>query len=141
MLWLKVVHILFIVTWFAGLFYLPRLFVYHAMLDRLAEPQGHQRFIVMARNLYFGIMLPSALLATLSGLWLAWEWYQFKAVWIHSKIGLIVMLWGYQGLCGKYRRQLADGINTHSSLFYRWFNEAPVLLLIAALYLVVYKPF
>ena len=141
MLWLKTLHIVSVVTWFAGIFYLPRLFVYHAMMDIHAEPHAHERFIEMERKLYRGIILPSAIVTTLSGLWMAWEWYQLKPLWLHMKIALIVVLWGYQGFCGRYRRLFSLGQNTHSHIFYRWFNELPVIVLIGAVYLVVFRPF
>lgn len=141
MLALKAFHIIFVVTWFAGLFYLPRLFVYHAMMDIHAEKLAHERFIIMERKLYRGIILPSAILTTLSGLWLGWEWHRLSPLWLQVKIGLVVALWGYQGICGRFCRAFANGSNRKSHMFYRVFNEAPVIVLIGAVFLVVLRPF
>lgn len=137
----KAIHIISVVTWFAGIFYLPRLFVYHAMIHPQEEPLADQRFALMERKLYRGIMLPSAVVATLSGLWLAWDVYGFKPLWLHIKIALVLALWIYQWFCARYRRDFALGKNQHSHLYYRWFNEIPVLILIGAVFLVILKPF
>lgn len=140
MLWIKAFHLIFVVTWFAALFYLPRLFVYHAMSD---DSLSVARFKVMERKLYWGIMTPSAVLATALGTWLVWlnpAWY-FSQGWLHAKLGLVLALWIYHGYCWRFLRSFAQDRNRHSHVFYRWFNEAPVLLLIGIIILVIVKPF
>lgn len=141
MLWLKAFHIIFVVTWFAALFYLPRLFVYHAMTE---DEISNERFKVMERKLYRGIMTPSMILVVALGLWLlfdyAWDAYKLMG-WLHVKISLAVVLIGYHFYCGKLMRDFRDNSNRHSHIFYRWFNEFPVLLLIAIVILAIVKPF
>lgn len=137
MLWLKSFHIVFMVTWFAGLFYLPRLFVYHAMTD---DETGRARFKVMERKLYYGIMTPGAVLTLALGLWL-WLGYGFSGGWLHAKLALVAVLVGYHLWCGKLLRDFRQQRNTRSHVWYRWFNEFPVLILIAVVILVVVKPF
>ncbi len=141
MLWVKALHIIFMVTWFAGLFYLPRLFVYHAMAS---DSTSIERFKVMERKLYYGIMLPGAILTIASGLWLlqAYAWGLYKhSLWLHVKLALVVILVGYHGYCGYLRRRFAINQNRHSHVFYRWLNEFPVLILIGCVVLVVVRPF
>ncbi|HAU40945.1 MAG TPA: TIGR00701 family protein [Gammaproteobacteria bacterium] len=138
MLWIKALHIIFMVTWFAGLFYLPRLFVYHAMsADRATQDQ----FKVMERKLYFGITTPGGVLTIASGLWL-WLGYGIgsQSLWLTGKIALVVVLAGYHLWCGHMVEQFAQDKNRHGHMFYRWFNEFPVLVLIGAVLLVVVKP-
>ena len=137
MLWLKALHIIFMVTWFAGLFYLPRLFVYHAMSDDAASIE---RFKVMERKLYYGITTPGAVLTVVFGTWL-WLGYGFSGGWLHAKLALVAVLIGYHLWCGRLVRLFRDDANTRSHVFYRWFNEFPVLLLVAIVILVVVKPF
>jgi putative membrane protein len=130
-----------VVTWFAALFYLPRLFVYHAMCE---DEAGRERFKVMERKLYRGIMMPSALLVLLFGGWLMsfYSHEQLAAMhWLHAKLTLVVILFAYHGLCGRYVRYFAKDSNQHGHVFYRWFNEVPVLILIAVIILAVVKPF
>jgi putative membrane protein len=139
MLWLKAFHLIFIVTWFAGLFYLPRLFVYHAMCG---DEISNTRFKVMERKLYFGIATPSAILATILGLWILiaqWSFYQTQ-IWMHIKLSLVIILWAYHLWCFKYLRQFKQDRNQHSHVFYRWFNEFPVLILVAVVILVIVRP-
>lgn len=141
MLYVKALHIAFMVTWFAGLFYLPRLFVYHAM----AEDQiSKDRFKIMERKLYFGIMLPGAVLTTVFGIWLlidyAWAAHA-KSGWLHTKLVLIAVLIAYHIHCGKLLKDFKADKNTHSHVFYRWYNEFPVLILLAVIILAVAKPF
>jgi putative membrane protein len=141
MLWVKAFHLIFVVTWFAALFYLPRLFVYHAMCE---DEAGRERFKVMERKLYRGIMMPSALLVLLFGGWLMsfYSHEQLAAMhWLHAKLTLVVILFAYHGLCGRYVRYFAKDSNQHGHVFYRWFNEVPVLILIAVIILAVVKPF
>ena len=140
MLWIKAFHIIFVVTWFSGLFYLPRLFVYHAMAD---DVPSQARFKIMERKLYIGITTPSALLATFFGLWLLWLGWPgiLQQGWMHAKLALVIVLWAYHLMCQKYLKDFKHDRNTHSHVFYRWFNEAPVLLLVAIVILVVVRPF
>jgi putative membrane protein len=141
MLWVKAFHIIFIITWFAALFYLPRLFVYHAMCE---DEQGNERFKVMERKLYRGIMQPSALATLGFGGWLLsfYSWEMIAAMhWLHLKLVLVIMLLGYHHYCGRLLRLFRDDKNKHSHVFYRWFNELPVLVLITVVILAVVKPF
>ncbi|MDD5330350.1 MAG: protoporphyrinogen oxidase HemJ [Sulfuricella sp.] len=137
MLWIKAFHIIAVVTWFAALFYLPRLFVYHAMSE---DAIGIERFKVMERKLYRGIMTPSAIAAVGLGSWL-WLGFGFHGAWLHAKLALVALLLGYHWYCGKLLRDFRDDRNTRSHVFYRWFNELPVLILVAVVILVVVKPF
>jgi putative membrane protein len=138
MLWVKSLHILFMVTWFAGLFYLPRLFVYHAMTS---DAVSADRFKVMERKLYWGIMTPGAVLTIAFGLWLWLQWFRPATGWIHAKLALVALLVGYHLWCGKLVRDFAAGRNTKSHVWLRWFNEVPVVILFAVVLLVVLKPF
>jgi putative membrane protein len=136
MLWIKAFHIIFVVSWFAGLFYLPRLFVNHAMAT---EPAEIARLKLMEHKLY-RFMTPLAVLALLLGTWL-WLGYGFSGGWMHAKLALVVLLIGYHLYCGKLVRIFATDKNTRSHTFYRIFNELPVLVLMATTILVVVKPF
>jgi len=137
MLWIKSFHIIFMVTWFAGLFYLPRLFVYHAMSEDTAS---RERFKIMERKLFFGIMTPGALLTIVFGVWL-WLGYGFDGGWLYAKIALVVMLVVYHGYCGKLMFDFKLDRNRHGHVFYRWLNELPVVVLIAIILLVELQPF
>jgi putative membrane protein len=137
MLWVKALHIVFVVTWFAGLFYLPRLFVYHAMSQ---DELSLERFKVMERKLYWGIMTPSGVLTLLLGTWL-WLGWDFAGAWLYAKLALVALLVAYHLWCGKLMLDFRRGRNTKSDVWLRWFNEVPVLLLVAAVLLVVLKPF
>jgi protoporphyrinogen IX oxidase len=137
MLWIKALHIAFMVTWFAGLFYLPRLFVYHAMAQ---DSASLERFKIMERKLYYGIMTPGAVLTVVFGLWL-WFGFDFKGGWLHAKLLLVLVLIGYHVYCGKLLKDFKYDRNRRGHLFYRWFNEFPVLILFAVVILVVVKPF
>lgn len=137
MLWVKSFHVIFMVTWFAGLFYLPRLFVYHAMSE---DPTSIERFKVMERKLFYGIMTPGALITVALGLWL-WLGYGFTGGWMHAKFALVLVLIAYHAYCGKLLVDFKHDRNTRSHVFYRWFNEFPVALLIAIVVLVIVKPF
>ena len=138
MLWVKALHIVFMVTWFAGLFYLPRLFVYHAMAQ---DAQGIERFQVMERKLYYGIMTPGALLTLVFGLWLWLQWFRDAGGWMYAKLALVAGLIAYHLWCGKLLADFKRGRNRRSHVWYRWFNELPVLILLAVVVLVVVKPF
>jgi putative membrane protein len=137
MLWIKAFHIIFMVTWFAGLFYLPRLFVYHAMsTDKLSN----DRFIIMEGKLLFGIMTPGGILTIIFGIWL-WLGYGYNGTWLWLKILCVIALILYHIYCIKFFNQFKKNINTRSHIFYRWFNEVPVILLILITLLVVIRPF
>ncbi|MFN0316166.1 MAG: CopD family protein [Burkholderiales bacterium] len=136
MLWLKSLHIIFMVTWFAGLFYLPRLFVYHAMSE---DSVSTERFKIMERKLYFGIMTPGAVLTLVFGLWL-WLGYGFGGHWLQAKLALVAVLVAYHLYCGKLVADFKKNRNLHTHVYYRWFNEIPVLILVAIVFLVVLKP-
>ncbi|BAS68122.1 MAG: protoporphyrinogen oxidase HemJ [Gammaproteobacteria bacterium] len=140
MLWLKAFHIISIITWFAALFYLPRLFVYHAMSS---DKISIERFKTMERKLYRGIMMPSFILASVLGIWMLfdnWAYYSTQ-YWLHAKLTLVVPLIVYHFYCGHLLSVFKVDKNTRSHVFYRWFNEVPVLILIAVVILVVVKPF
>ncbi len=140
MLWVKSFHIIFMTTWFAALFYLPRLFVYHAMSD---DETSNERFKTMERKLFFGIMTPSAILTIILGLVLlngyAWEAFS-NTIWLHAKLWLVAILVVYHIYCGKLLKDFKFNRNQKSHVYYRWFNEFPVLLLIAIVILVIVKP-
>lgn len=136
MLWIKAFHIIFIVSWFAGLFYLPRLFVNHAMDVDTATAE---RLTLMERKLY-RFMTPLAVLALALGTWL-WLGYGFSGGWLYAKLALVVILIIYHLYCGKLVEDFAQQRNRRSHVFYRWFNELPVLILSASVILVVVKPF
>ena len=139
MLWVKAFHIIFMVIWFAGLFYLPRLFVYHVMAQDTATSA---QFKTMERKLYFGIATPGGILTILFGVWL-WIGYGIGAGsgWLAAKLMLVIVLVIYHLWCGRMLKEFQADRNTHSHVFYRWFNEFPVLVLIAVVLLVVFKPF
>ena len=134
--WVKSLHIIFMVTWFAGLFYLPRLFVYHAMAD---DAVSRERFKIMERKLYYGIMTPGAVLTILFGLWL-WLGYGFHGLWLDIKIPLVAILVAYHIYCGKLLVDFRHDRNQHSHVFYRWLNELPALVLVAVVILAVVRP-
>ena len=141
MLWVKAFHIVFMVTWFAGLFYLPRLFVYHAMAE---DAISIERFKVMERKLYYGIATPGAIITIALGVWMlvdyAWRMYANQG-WLHVKLALVAVLIVYHIYCGKLLNDFKHDRNRHSHVWYRWFNEFPVLILIAVVVLAVVKPF
>jgi putative membrane protein len=136
MLWVKALHIVFVTSWFAGLFYLPRLFVNHAMEN---DASTLARLELMEHKLY-RFMFPLAVLALGFGLWL-WLGYSISGGWLHAKLALVVGLIAYHAYCGKIMRDFKTGKNQHSHVWYRWFNEIPVLVLFAVVTLVVVKPF
>ena len=140
MLYLKVLHLTFAFAWFAALFYLPRLFVYHS---QATDEISIERFKVMEKRLYRGIMTPAALLTTVFGLWMttsAWTVY-VGATWFWIKVACVLFLFGYHGMCGRMCRDFANDANERTHVFYRWFNEVPLVLLIVILLMVVVKPF
>jgi putative membrane protein len=138
MLWIKALHIVAVVTWFSALFYLPRLFVYHAMSE---DTVSRERFKVMERKLYRGIAIPSMIAVLLLGAWTAsynWSYYS-GATWFWLKMALVGILLVYHHMCGFYLRSFAEDRNQHGHRFFRWFNELPVLLLVSIVLLVVVK--
>lgn len=141
MLWIKSIHLISVVTWFAALFYLPRLFVYHAMAD---DQISKDRFKVMERKLYRGIMTPSAFVVVAMGVWLL-SYFPINTLavmyWLHIKLVLVALLLGYHWYCGRLIKQFAADANTRSHVWFRVFNEAPVLALFAIIILAVVKPF
>jgi putative membrane protein len=137
MLWVKALHIVFVVTWFAGLFYLPRLFVYHALAE---DRPSIERFKVMERKLFWGIMTPGAVLTILFGMSLL-SWLPHPGGWLYAKVLLVALLVGYHAWCGKLLRDFAADRNRRSHIWYRWFNEVPTVILFAVVFLVVLKPF
>ena len=136
----KTLHIVFMVTWFAGLFYLPRLFVYHAQApadDRV----GIERFKTMERKLFYGIMTPGAVLTVAFGLWL-WLGFGITGAWLHAKVALVAILVAFHAYLGVLLRDFARDRNRHGHVFYRWLNEIPALpILFLAVWLVIAKPF
>ena len=135
--WIKALHIVFVTSWFAGLFYLPRIFVNLAMVEG-AGPE-RDRLLLMARRLY-RFMTPLGLLALGFGMWL-WMGFALPQGWLLAKLGIVVMLVVYHLYCGMLLDAFAEGRNQHSHRWYRWFNELPVMLLLGAVILVVVKPF
>ncbi|MCG8379070.1 MAG: protoporphyrinogen oxidase HemJ [Proteobacteria bacterium] len=141
MLWFKAFHLIFMVTWFAGLFYLPRLFVYHSMSD---DQISIERFKIMERKLYFGIMTPGGILTLVFGFTtlftIGWNSYS-NMYWMHIKLLLVFLLVIYHIYCGKLLIDFKYDRNKHSHIWYRWFNEVPVIFLIFIILLAVIKPF
>ena len=140
MLWFKALHIISVVCWFAALFYLPRLFVYHASCD---DEAGKERFKVMERKLYRGIMTPSAVLTVLFGsILIAYNpQYYMGAGWMHAKLFLVAVLLVFHYLCSQHLKNFRDDKNTRDHVYFRWFNEIPTVILIIVVILVVVKPF
>lgn len=141
MLWVKSFHIIFMVSWFAGLFYLPRLFVYHAMSE---DEISNDRFKTMERKLLHGIMTPAAIITTVLGLWMlaeyAWTSYS-SMLWLHIKLTLVVVLYIYHYLCYKHYLAFKQDRNQKTHVYFRFFNEFPVFILIAIIILITVKPF
>ncbi|MGP9798591.1 protoporphyrinogen oxidase HemJ [Halomonas sp. 86] len=141
-LWLKALHLMTMVTWFAALFYLPRLYVYHAMARDKGDDKAIAYFKTMERKLYRGIMTPSMILVLIFGgamLYLVPGW--FSQGWMHVKLTFVVLLIAYHHVCLIYLKQFAQDRCTKSHTFFRWFNEAPVIALVAIILLAVVKPF
>ena len=139
MLWVKAFHIIFVICWFAGIFYLPRLFVYHALAT---EEATREHLKIMERKLY-NFVTPFALLTLVSGLYLVsqnWDYYK-SAAWFHAKVFCVLLLFVYHFYCGKIVKELAISPPQKSHKFFRLLNELPVLLLFAIVILVVVKPF
>lgn len=139
-LWIKAFHIISMTCWFAGLFYLPRLYVYHSMSS---DSISIERFKVMERKLYRGITTPSMILTLTFGFWLLYlqEFSLLKQASFHAKLTLVLLLLGYHHACGRLLKAFANNANTRSHTFYRFFNEFPALMLLGIVILVVVKPF
>jgi len=139
MLWVKAFHIIFMVTWFAGLFYLPRLFVYHAESN---DEASNQRFKIMERKLYYGITTPGAVITIALGFWLIHQMGSdiLSTFWLQAKLLLVGVLVIYHIYCGKLLNDFKQDNNQHSHVWYRWFNEFPVVVLIAIILLVELQP-
>jgi putative membrane protein len=138
MLWIKAFHLIFMVTWFSGLFYLPRLFVYHAMST---DEISIQRFKIMERKLFFGIMTPGAVFTIIFGIWLlSYNWISFlQLTWMQAKLALVFLLLLYHIYLGKLLFDFKHNQNKHGHVFYRWLNEVPVIFLIAIILLAILK--
>lgn len=140
MLWVKAFHVIAMVTWFAGLFYLPRLFVYHAMSH---DAISHERFLIMERKLFWGIMTPGAAITVLLGLGMlvAGRSVYLSAGWMHVKLVIVAFLLLYHLWCGKLVRDFKRDQNAHNHIWYRWFNEVPVVFLATIVILSIVQPF
>ncbi|MDO9424582.1 MAG: CopD family protein [Methylobacter sp.] len=141
MLWLKALHLLFMVTWFAGLFYLPRLYVYHAMSG---DEISNEHFKIMERKLFFGIMTPGMVATLIFGFWMliAYDWTVYaNAGWLHAKLLLLMLTLIYHYFCYLWLLDFKHDRNLRSHIFYRWMNEVPVLFLVGIVILAVVKPF
>ncbi len=139
MLWVKAFHIIFVVCWFSGLFYLPRLFVYHSMSE---DQISKDRFVIMERKLFWGITTPSAIAAIVFGSWLLvanWSFYM-AWWWMHVKLGLVALLVAYHCYCWWYMMKLREDSSFKTHVFFRIFNEMPVFMLVGAVILIVVKP-
>jgi len=140
MAWVKAFHIIAVVCWFAAIFYLPRLFVYHAMSE---DKISKDRFIIMERKLFRGIATPSAVATVLLGIWLiSYDLsYYMSSGWMHVKLALVILLSIYHYFCWRIMIAFRDEKNTHSHVYFRYFNELPVFLLVGIVILVVVRPF
>lgn len=142
MLWVKGFHIIAVICWFAALFYLPRLFVYHCQAIAEGDSKGSERFKIMERKLYKAIMTPSMIAALILGLWLLvdrWDPYFKQAAWMHIKLTLVILLLGYHHVCGRFVKRFALDQNTKSERYFRVFNEIPVFILFAVVLLATLK--
>lgn len=139
MRWILAFHIIFMVAWFAGLFYLPRLFMYHALSS---DAISIDRFKIMEKKLFYMIMTPAGILTVIFGAILLlsnWQWYAAQG-WMHWKLTLVLLLWLYHGYCGYLLTCFRNHTNQKSATFFRWFNEIPTLLLMGIVILVIVKP-
>lgn len=138
-IWVKVLHVLAVISWMAGLLYLPRLFVYHAGVG--PESETARLFVVMEYRLYRYIMTPAMIVAWLTGIWLAWSGFGFRGGWLHAKLALVLVLSAHHGLQGKWRRAFSEGRNRRPARFFRIQNEVPTLLMVGIVIFVIVKPF
>ncbi len=135
----KAFHLVAMVAWYAGLFYLPRLFVYHSQTE---DQISRERFEIMERRLFRGIMTPSMVVTLVLGIWMLYlHPFWLTQGWMHAKLALILVLVVYHHVCIVHMKQLANGTNQRSHLYFRWFNEVPLIPLIAIVLLAVLKPF
>jgi protoporphyrinogen IX oxidase len=139
MLWIKSLHIIFMVTWMAAIFYLPRLFVYHVQALNENDTKGDGRFKIMERKLFWGIMTPGAIFTTVFGVWL-WLGYGITGKWMMWKLLLVLTLLVHHAACFVHLRAFRDGRNTRSEKYFRIMNELPVFALFGIVFLVVLKP-
>jgi len=139
MLWVKAFHVVFMVTWFAGLFYLPRLYVYHSMAD---DALSVERFAMMERKLFWGIMTPGGAATVLLGAWMLFSnaSYYAHARWMHFKLVTVALVLLYHIWCGKLLLDFSKGRNVHGHVWYRWFNEVPVVFLTVIVVLTIVRP-
>ena len=135
----KALHVIAIISWMAGMLYLPRLFVYHC--DAMAGSVQSETFKVMERRLYRAIMTPAMIVAWLSGIYLIWQGGWVASGWLHAKLVLVIAMSGAQGFFGRCVRDFASDRNGRSHRFYRLINEIPTLLMIGVVILVIVKPF
>lgn len=140
MLWVKALHIVFVASWFAGLFYLPRIFVNLAMVPPGSEAERARLLLMAGKLLRFTTLLAIPAVALGLALWLAWGIGR-GAGWMHAKLAIVLLTIGYHHACAVLLRKFRAGTNRRSHRWYRWFNELPVLFLLAAVILVVVKPF
>lgn len=139
-LWIKALHVMAVISWMAGMLYLPRLFVYHC--EAPAGSQQSETFKVMERRLLRAIINPAMIVAWLTGLWMAWEAFGFRGGWLHAKLFIVfVILSGFHGFLSRWRRDFEADRNQRSAKFYRIMNEVPTLCMIAVVILVIVKPF
>lgn len=138
--WIEAFHIIAVISWFAGIFYLPRLFVYHVMSE---DQISKDRFVVMERKLFWGIMTPSAVVTVALGVWLIAlaPGFYLQQGWLHAKLALVALVVGYHISCWWFMARLRDNLNTRSHKFFRVYNEVPVFALVGIVILVVVKPF
>lgn len=139
-LWVKSLHVIAVISWMAGMLYLPRLFVYHC--DAPKGSQQSETFKVMERRLLRAIINPAMIVAWITGLWMAWYVFHLKGGWLHAKLFLVfVLLSGFHGMLSRWRRDFEADRNVRSHKFYRMMNEVPTLIMIAVVILVIVKPF
>lgn len=140
MAWIKALHLISLISWFAGIFYLPRLFVYHAMSS---DQISHDRFVIMERKLFRGIMTPAAIVTVATGIWMISlaPAYYLQQGWLHAKLVLVALVIAYHISCGWFIRRFRDARNTQGHVFFRFYNEAPVFALIGIVVLAVVRPF
>ncbi len=137
--WIKALHVLAIISWMAGMLYLPRLFVYHA--GAVVGSETSETFKVMERRLYRAIMTPAMVVSWLAGLYLVWAGGWLVSGWMHAKLAFVVLLTAVHGMMGGWRRAFAEDRNTRDARFFRIWNEVPTLLMIGIVVFVVVKPF
>lgn len=139
-LWIKTLHVLAVISWMAGMLYLPRLFVYH--VDAPVGSQQSETFKVMERRLLRGIINPAMIVAWLSGLWMAWYVFQMKGGWLHAKLFIVFLFMsGFHGMLARWRKDFEADRNAKSATFFRVMNEVPTLIMVIVVILVIVKPF